>query len=323
VDELELITAIERALEARDRHIVRWLGDDAAVVRARPFAVTSIDSVADGVHFELATHSPADVGHKALAVALSDLAAMGAAPGEAYVSLSVPQELGAHGALELMEGVESLAQGTGTTVAGGDVIRAPALVVSVTVMGWTDDPARLAYRDGARPGDRLGVTGALGGSGAGLLLLRGQEAALSPGEREALIGRHRRPEPRLEAGRALAGAGVSAMIDVSDGLAADARHLARRSRVAIEVRLGDLPLADGAAAVARRAGDDPLEFAATAGDDYELLVTAAAESAGSVETAAGSAGLPLTWLGEVAAGSGVEFVGPGRQRVELRGYEHL
>jgi thiamine-monophosphate kinase len=166
------------------------------------------------------------------------------------------------------------------------------------------------------------VTGALGGSGAGLLLLGGLEAALPAAEREALLARHRRPEPLLAAGAALAAAGVSAMIDVSDGVATDAGHLARASGVELELRLADLPLAPGVEAVARASGRDPVELAATAGDDYELLFTAPAGARAEVERAAAAAGTRVSWLGGAGAGGGVAFRARGGGLVELRGYEH-
>ena len=319
--ELDLIAAIERMLAPAGGRVLRSVGDDAAVVRARPLAVTSLDTVVDGVHFELSTHSAADVGHKALATALSDLAAMGAEPGEAYVALGLPPSLTGL-VLELMESMQSLAAGSGTALAGGDVVTAPALFVSVTVTGWTDDERQLVYRDGARPGHLVGVSGELGGSGAGLALLRGVDAALGGFERDALLARHRRPTPRLELGRALATAGASAMIDVSDGVATDARHLAERSGVAMELRLAGLPLAPGVAAVAEAVGADPAEFAATAGDDYELLVSAPVEVAGAVAAAARAAGTGLSWLGEVRGGSGVVFRDASGRELSLRGFEH-
>src|SRR5438105_14475031 len=128
--ELELIRRIQERIGARGDRLVHGSGDDAAVVRPGGLAVTSVDAVVEGVHFELATHSPGDVGHKALAAALSDLAAMGAAPGEAYVSLALPRGFGEEQAVELVEAMRSLAAATGTTIAGGDVVGSPVLTVS-------------------------------------------------------------------------------------------------------------------------------------------------------------------------------------------------
>lgn len=320
--ELDLIAAIRRRLGEVSGRVLRGSGDDASVVRAERVAVTSIDTVVDGVHFKLETHSPADVGHKALATALSDIAAMGAAAGEAYVSLVLPEGFGEPRALELVDAMAALAAREGVAIAGGDVVSGPALTATVAVTGWSEAEERLAYRSGARPGDVVGVTGELGGSGAGLLLLDGADADLTPDQRDALVRRHRRPEPLLAAGAALAGAGVSAMIDVSDGIATDAAHLARAGEVEIELRLADLPLAPGVEAVARARGQDPLELAATAGDDYELLFTAPPARRAEVERAAAGAGTRVTWLGDVRAGGGVALRAAGGGLVDLGGYEH-
>src|SRR4051794_32694190 len=306
--ELGLIAAIRDALGPLPARVLTGPGDDAAVVRADAVAVTSIDTVVDGVHFELATHSPADVGHKALATALSDIAAMGAGPGEAFVSLALPPEFGEAEALELVAAMRALADRQGVAIAGGDVVSAPVLAVTVSVTGWSGAPDRVVYRSGASEGDAVGVTGELGGWGAGLL---GRRAGETEG---ALVERHRRPEPLLATGLALAAAGVSAMIDVSDGLATDAGHLARAGGVTLSLSLAALPLVAGV--------EDP-EFAATAGDDYELLFTAPPERRPGAERAAMATGTRVTWLGDVRAGGGlVELRAAGGALVELSGYEH-
>lgn len=320
--ELDLVAAIEARLEGRGGRVLRGPGDDAAVVRAGPFAITSLDAIAEGAHFTTATHGPADIGHKALGSALSDLAAMGAAPGEAYVGLALPAGTEEGWALELVGGMAELAERSGTVLAGGDVIGSPALVVSVSVTGWAAHEHDLVYRHGASPGDLVGVTGALGGSGAGLVLMDGPDTGLADGVRERLLLRHRRPEPRLELGAALARAGASAMIDVSDGVATDAGHLARASGVALSLGLPDLPLDDGVAEVARALGREPSEFAAGAGEDYELLFTAPLERVRDIEDAARGLGEPVSWLGGVERGSEARLLDRDGRRVDLSGFEH-
>lgn len=307
--ELDLIRAFVAGLGERGDRVLRGPGDDAAVVRADGVSVVTIDTVVDGVHFRRSTHSPRDVGWKAMATALSDIAAMGAEAGEAYVALGLPGDMPDADARSLVEGMEELAAICGVTIAGGDVSASPVLFATVTAVGWAATGDELAGRDGARPGDLVGVTGALGASAAGLALLdRGER------DRDELIERHLRPWPLLSAGAALARAGVSSMIDVSDGIATDARHLAESSGVALSIRLADLPVAAGIAAVVA----DPHALAATGGDDYELLFTCPPQRADAMQPTV----IP-TWIGEVREGSGLELVDAAGRTVDIAGFEHL
>jgi thiamine-monophosphate kinase len=273
--------------------IVRGIGDDAAVVRSGgALCVTSVDAMVEDVHFRLddRSSSPFDVGWRALAGALSDLAAMGARPGEAYIALGISSRLGEQQALELMRGAAELAGAAEVVLAGGDVVHTPVLTVSVTVVGWADLESELVGRDGAQAGDLVGVTGRLG-------------------------GRPSRPVPRLAEGRSLAHAGARAMIDLSDGLATDARHIGERSGACLEIELEKLPL---------EAGVPDWEQAATAGEDYELCFTAPPATRAGVEDALRDAGgAPVTWIGRVRSGTpGAAFLDGQGSEHSLEGFEH-
>jgi thiamine-monophosphate kinase len=307
LNERALIEEIRAALSPRGERVARWIGDDAAVLRAGGGAVAvSTDAMVEGVHFRLDWISAADTGHRALAGALSDLAAMGADPGEAYLAIGVGGSLDAAGALELVRGAEKLAEQCGVTIAGGDVVASPVAFVTVTVVGWGPDENALVGRDGAQAGDLIAVTGRLGGAAAALARLSGRTAA-GPHDGE-LLARYARPLPRLHEGRALAAAGAHAMIDLSDGLANDAAMIAAASGVALEIDLAALPLAPGVS--------DPV-LAASGGEDYELCVCVAAAQRDQAQAAVAD----LTWIGVVRAGSGAHFRDEHGER-ELRGFEH-
>ena len=326
--ELELIPELRSLLATDDARLVRGLGDDAAVVHGRGYSVTSVDTMVDGVHFRSAELRPEEIGRRALAAALSDLAAMGVDHGaQAYLALGLPRNSDLPQSRALIAGAAGLARDLGVTIAGGDVTAAPALFVSFTVVGWADDPGELVGRDGARPGDLVGVTGSLGGSAAGLAVVEGRAGELQPQLAERLRNRYAAPWPRLAEGHALSRAGVSAMLDISDGLATDADHLARASGVAIELELAAVPIAPGVAEVASVLGEDPAAFAAQGGEDFELCFCAGPASRQAVEAAvAGLGTVTVTWVGEVRGSA------PARARAYFRdltgplaglaGYEH-
>ncbi len=308
----------------RDSRIVRGIGDDAAVVQARPVCVTSVDAMVEGVHFRLdeGWASASEVGHRALAGALSDLAAMGAAPGEAYLVLGLPEGFGHARALELVRAAKELAELTGTAILGGDVVAAPVLTVSVTAVGWAERAEELVGRDGAQSGDIVGVTGALGSAGAALAVMSGN-AQPTPAALEA-VARARHPSPRLALGRALATAGVHAMIDLSDGLATDAAHIGRSSDACLRIQLASLPLADGVREVAQELGVPAWRLAAAGGEDYELCFCAAQGDRAAVERAVRALGeAEVTWVGEVTAGPPGARLSDARGReVAIEGFEH-
>jgi thiamine-monophosphate kinase len=294
------------------------------VVRARAVCVTSVDAMVEGVHFRLQDGwaTAAEVGHRALAGALSDLAAMGADPGEAYLVLGLPPSFGEQRALELVRAAGALARATGTVIAGGDVVSAPALTVSVTAVGWADDPDELVGRDGARPGDLVGVTGRLGGAGAALAVMEGR--ASSTPSADAGLARARHPWPRLEEGRALAQGGVHAMIDLSDGLAADAAHIARASGVRVRLEMSSLPLEEGLGEICAELDVAPWRLAASAGEDYELCFCVPPERRAPVEELVRALGqVEVSWIGEVTQGApGLELSDERGQEVVLDGFEH-
>lgn len=278
------------------------IGDDAALLSVGGTAVVTQDLLVEGVHFRRATTSARDLGHKALAVNLSDLAAMGAEPVAALVGLCLPPGGVSEAEVDdLYAGMEALAERHGVTVAGGDVTAGPALVLAVAAVGRPSAGVAPVHRAGGRSGDVLCVTGALGASAAGLLLLERPElAGTVPGPvADRLRAAHLRPEPRVEAGRALARAGARAMLDVSDGLALDGARLARASGARAVIELARLPLAEGVAEVAAAAGRDALRLAASGGEDYELL---AAIAPAAVEPARRGAPCPLTPVGRLEDG---------------------
>ena len=264
-DEFEVIDALRARFEAAGGPPTGGdlgIGDDAAVVTVAGSGqvVLATDLVVAGVHVDLGTCSPEDVGWKSLMVTVSDLGAMGCVPSHALLSVAAPVGFPIE---RLADGVAEAAVAAGCVVVGGDLSSSPVLVVSVTAVGPTPGGPPPLRRSGARPGDRLLVTGPLGSSAAGLRLSVGTAAASAPTATvAALVAAHRRPVARLHEGRVAREVGATAAIDVSDGLTADVVHLAEASGVGVELEVGGGLVARGATR----------DEALSGGEDYELVL---------------------------------------------------
>jgi len=326
VGEFDLIAALRARLPEPGPRVLLGVGDDAAITAPEGVTATSVDAIVEGVHFRRESTPLEAIGRRALAAALSDLAAMGAEPGEAYIVLGVPEDLDEAGCLELLEGAEALAGRTGTALVGGDISRSAVLFVAMTVVGHAPGAESLVSRGGANAGDVVAVTGELGGAAAALRLLEGSGASGVPDDLAlALRARQLDPQPRLPEGRALAASGATAMIDISDGLGADAGHIADESGVRLEIDLATIPLQAGVREVAMAAGEDTLELAAGGGEDYELLCCLPAGSLDRARAAVADVGGSLTVIGRCVPGEdgGVKLSAPSGRELRVRGYDQL
>jgi thiamine-monophosphate kinase len=303
------------------------IGDDCAVLEPTPgtVIVATTDLLVEDVHFRRRHAEPADIGWKALAVNLSDIASMGARPRWALVALACPPGATAEEVDAFYEGLLALATEHDVAVVGGDTsASASGWVVNVTLLG---EAVRPVLRSTARPGDAIAVTGALGRSAAGLALLERGAAppSLDADALAAATTAHRRPVPRTREASWLAEAGVTAMIDVSDGLATDIAHIAEESGVGARIELGRLPIDAGTRRIAEALAADVLGWATGGGEDYELLLTC--ERAGAERLVAGlerATGTPLHVIGDITATSGVRFVDADGRDVALRGgFQHF
>ena len=292
------------------------VGGDCALIPAGDGQLAvSVDLSVEGTHFRTEWLSLEEIGWRAAAGALSDLAAAGAEAVGILASIGVPRGAPASAVTTLMDGVGAAAASVGGVVLGGDLAAAPTWLVDVTVIGRVERPVT---RGGARPGDGVWVSGRLGAARAALdALVRG--ATPDPEAREAFA----KPRPRLGLGRALSRLGVTAMIDLSDGLGGDAGHLAAASACAIEIDLGLVPIGPGVVEEAARRSDPPAVYAAAGGEDYELLFTLPeAASLERVRAVATATGVPVTRIGRVGEGGGVHLRLDGREQ-EIHGFDHF
>lgn len=293
VGEFGLISELA-SLFPQGEQVIVGPGDDAAVLRVRTgHVVVSTDLLVEGRHFRRDWASAADVGHRAAAQNLSDINAMGGRATSLTVGLAAPADLPVQWALDFARGFAEECSLVGASVVGGDLTRADQVVIAVTVLGaCTQSPV---LRSGARAGDVLAIAGRQGWSAGGLAVLgRGFR---SP---RVLVEAYRRPEPPYDAGRIAAEAGATSMIDVSDGLLADAAHLADDSGVAIDVHTAALAIPEPLEAVGAATGSDPVSFVLGGGEDHALLATFASV-----------ADVPDGWsvIGAVADGAGVTVDG--------------
>ena len=309
VNEFDVIREVSGRLGEQPEEVVLPIGDDCAVLRmgGKEWGAAA-DMLVSGHHFK-EWASPEDVGYKAVAVNVSDVAAMGGMPRFVLVSGGAGEP---ETTLRCMEGVLQACEEFGVYPLGGDTTRADALTVNVAILGELS--GRAVLRSGARPGDLLAVTGELGASAAGFLVL--ESGTDIPGR---LIRKHLRPEPRVDAGRAASEAGVHAMIDLSDGLASDVRHICEGSGVGCRIDLGLLPVAEDTREVADSFGRDAEALAATGGEDYELLIAAPERV---LEDLARRVGVPVTVIGEVTEEE-VLFVREGEAVEGLSGWDHF
>ena len=309
MNEFDVIRRISGRLPDPPPEVIVPIGDDCAVLRlGDTLWAAATDMLVSGRHFrDWAT--PEDVGYKAVAVNVSDVAAMGAVPRFVLASGGADD---VETTLRCMEGVLEACEEFGAYPLGGDTTGAAALTLDVAILG------QLAYapvlRSGARSGDLFAVTGELGASAAGLLALENGDAGP-----QRLAKKHLRPEPRVTLGRVAARLGARAMIDLSDGLASDVRHICEMSGVGCRIDLDLLPIAGDTREYALSMDRDPQMLAATGGEDYELLVAAPEEA---VEALAVESQVPVTVVGE-ATGEGVEFLRAGEPVENLSGWDHF
>ncbi|MFN2252195.1 MAG: thiamine-phosphate kinase, partial [Anaerolineae bacterium] len=322
---IELLTA--RTGASRGDTVVGAGLDDTAVTRLSDgrLQLATIDTLVAGTHFLLDRFTPEQVGRKAAAINLSDIAAMGGSATHALAAMAAPPDLQTGVALGIVEGLVAELAAWGAELVGGNLARHDGLVVDVALLGETDD-RRLLLRSGARPGDALAVTGDLGAAAAGLVLLlaergpRDRAAEIADDDRAAVVSRQRTPRPRLDVAPLLGPAGASAAIDVSDGLAADAGHICDRSGVGVAIDVGRLPVAESTRAVAAALGLDATELALGGGEDYELLFAAAPERlAELIARVEGATGVPVTVIGRVTAEPERVAVLPDGSEHELAG----
>jgi thiamine-monophosphate kinase len=328
--ESRIISRLKNLAPVDDRVLV-GIGDDAAVIKSpggpdERDLLVCCDLMVEGVHFRAEWAPPRLLGRKALAVNLSDIAAMGGVPRFAMVSIALPHKFSAEFIDEVFRGLFDLAESTGVSIIGGDTSSSPdSLFIDVSVIGDCASE-RAITRGGAKVGDTIYVSGSLGASALGLSLLEGGVRLEDESKFQDALLKHLSPEPRLSLGRAIGEAGLAtAMIDISDGLSTDLWHLLDDSNCGAVIHAGAIPIAESVLRFsASTQTANPLEVALNSGEEYELLFTSPPGRAREIAELANALELPITRIGEIVASDGLQLeTGERLEPLHPSGYEHL
>ncbi|MDF2458902.1 MAG: thiL [Nitrospira sp.] len=334
INEFELIRALQRRYQSDGRPgVLRGIGDDAAVIASDPRRshLFTTDLLTEGIHFDLATATFADVGFRAATANLSDIAAMGGTPEYILVSLAMPKSASRAQVEQMYRGLMTACRPHGVRLIGGDISASAAgWFLSITLVG-SAPAGHVLLRSGSKPGDDLYVTGTLGDSRAGLQLLenrpRRSRPSLSSRHRRLLVARHLRPSARIREGCWLArGRWATSAIDISDGLSGDLRHLCEESHVGVDLDLSMLPISPACRAYALSVKQDPAILALAGGEDYELLFTIPSRQSARFERATRAHRIRVTRVGRMLSpGRGLHMVMPSgrRQPLPFVSYEHF
>lgn len=326
--EFGLLAKIAPFLPCDPRRVIKGIGDDAAVIDlgGDRVLVATADMLVEDRHFSLQYTDGWHLGIKAMEVNISDIAAMGAVPLYALVSLGLPPATDVEFVEELYQGMACSARERNISIVGGDTVRAEKIVINITLLG-EGKKGQIVFRSGARPGDVVAVTGPLGRSAAGLFLLQNREKLqdVAAEIKEELISAHLAPRARLREGLILANSGaVTAMNDISDGLAREVTEICLASRTGCRLKKEKIPVAIAACLVAEKTGQDPVAWALGGGEDYELVFTVKPERLEEIKKVMLAAGRTIFPVGEIT-GSG-EIILESEDREDplfVAGYDHF
>jgi len=328
IGEFGFIEAIRPGCLIRPDKVLKGIGDDAAVYagNSNEIMLLTMDLLVERIHFIRKDTASFNLGRKALAVNMSDIAAMGGTPLDAFVGIAVPDDCSLDMLQGLYDGMKSIAAEFDVNILGGDTTGSKTdLVISICLTGCVPN-GHVLYRHTACPGDRIYTTGRLGDSRAGLMILK-NGAASESNTFDALITAHLLPRPHVREGRFLSlQAGVHAAIDISDGLSADIAHIAGQSGVGVRLYREKIPLSEPLKTFCGRFGLDPVDIALAGGEDYVLLVTADPEASEGIEERYHKVfGLPLFQIGEIVEAGRMELVGPdgGIETFRASGWDHF